>query len=210
MSDTEQNIFLARIAEQVLMYDDMVDYLEQVIRVKSDTMSSSERNLIQTAFKNLIREKRNAMRKVLKMELNPKFYEYSLPLSKYRILLKDMLQSDCTRIIKLITKEVLPRHLDAPAQCFFNKLAADFFRYIAEFAEDADHELAVTEAVTYYEKAVKNKEVGGGSPVKLGAVLNYSVFCFEMLKDHKKAVDVSLDGLDHGLEEINDLSNNDF
>ena len=51
---TEENIFLARVAEQAERYDDMVNFLEGVLAEKGSAVSSDERNLLSVAFKNLI------------------------------------------------------------------------------------------------------------------------------------------------------------
>ncbi len=53
MSDDE-NIFLARVAEQAERFEDMVDFIKPVINNKGSALSSDERNLLSVAFKNLI------------------------------------------------------------------------------------------------------------------------------------------------------------
>jgi len=58
----EQNIFLARVAEQAERFDDMVGYLEQVLDWKGFTAKPVERILVSVAFKNLISGKRSAIR----------------------------------------------------------------------------------------------------------------------------------------------------
>ena len=60
----EENIFMARIAEQSERYADMIDYLKLVIEQKGADMSSDERSLLSVAFKNLVADKRTAWRTV--------------------------------------------------------------------------------------------------------------------------------------------------
>ena len=64
MSQVEEKIFLARVAEQAERYDDMVDFLEDVLREKRGEANADERNLLSVAFKNLISSKRAAMRTI--------------------------------------------------------------------------------------------------------------------------------------------------
>jgi len=64
----DENIFLARVAEQAERFDDMVTYLESVLHVKGADVSSDERNLISVAFKNLISSKRAACRTIAAIE----------------------------------------------------------------------------------------------------------------------------------------------
>ena len=64
----EQNIFLARVAEQAERFDDMVNFLENVLQEKGADVSSDERNLLSVAFKNLISSKRAACRTIQAIE----------------------------------------------------------------------------------------------------------------------------------------------
>ena len=68
MANVDENIFLARVAEQAERFDDMVTYLEKVLEVKGAEVSSDERNLISVAFKNLISSKRAACRTIAAIE----------------------------------------------------------------------------------------------------------------------------------------------
>jgi 14-3-3 protein epsilon len=67
-TNDEQNIFLARVAEQAERFDDMVSYLEQVLQSKGSGVNSDERNLLSVAFKNLISSKRAACRTISAIE----------------------------------------------------------------------------------------------------------------------------------------------
>merc|ERR1712157_396299 len=62
MSNVDENIFLARVAEQAERFEDMVDFLSQVLDEKHGDVNSDERNLLSVAFKNLISSKRAACR----------------------------------------------------------------------------------------------------------------------------------------------------
>jgi ABC-type branched-subunit amino acid transport system ATPase component len=50
----EENIFMARVAEQSERFRDMVDFLKPVIKEKGASLSTDERNLLSVAFKNLV------------------------------------------------------------------------------------------------------------------------------------------------------------
>ena len=64
MVNVEEKIFLARVAEQAERYDDMVDFLQEVLAEKKGDVNPDERNLLSVAFKNLISSKRAAMRTI--------------------------------------------------------------------------------------------------------------------------------------------------
>ena len=68
MSSVEENIFLARVAEQAERFEDMVSYLAAVLDEKGAEVSADERNLLSVAFKNLISSKRAACRTIAAIE----------------------------------------------------------------------------------------------------------------------------------------------
>ena len=84
MSSTEENIFLARVAEQAERFEDMVTFLGSVLDEKAGDVSADERNLLSVAFKNLISSKRAACRTIAAIEQNPKYSKFSEALAKYK------------------------------------------------------------------------------------------------------------------------------
>ena len=73
---TEENIFLARVAEQAERFDDMVDFLEKVLMEKGGDVTQDERNLLSVAYKNLISSKRAACRTIGAIEENSKYQKF--------------------------------------------------------------------------------------------------------------------------------------
>ena len=84
MTSVEENIFLARVAEQAERFEDMVTYLAAVLDTKGAEVTSDERNLLSVAFKNLISSKRAACRTIAAIEQNPKYSKFSEGLAKYK------------------------------------------------------------------------------------------------------------------------------
>ena len=72
----EDNIFMARIAEQSERYADMLDFLKIVIEQKGADMSPDERHLLSVAFKNVVASKRTAWRVVHSVQGNAKYMLY--------------------------------------------------------------------------------------------------------------------------------------
>jgi 14-3-3 protein epsilon len=64
----EEKIFMARVAEQAERFDDMVDFLKEVISGKENDFTTEERNLLSVGFKNLIGSKRTAIRTISAIE----------------------------------------------------------------------------------------------------------------------------------------------
>ena len=84
MSNCEEYIFLARVAEQAERFEDMVDQLEHVLAEKGADVTSDERNLLSVAFKNLISSKRAACRTIAAIEQNPKYAKFADALLSYK------------------------------------------------------------------------------------------------------------------------------
>merc|ERR1712083_256307 len=167
MTSTEENIFLARVAEQAERFEDMVTYLGAVLDTKGGEVTADERNLLSVAFKNLISSKRAACRTIAAIEQNPKYSKYGEALSKYKSQIEDKLNNDCKLIIDTINKKVLEKDCGGESKAFFVKMVGDYYRYIAENAKGSLME-----------------------EVKQNA-LNFSVFHYEVMKNHKAACELA-------------------
>ena len=207
--NVEENIFLARVAEQAERFDDMVSYLEIVLDVKGADVTSDERNLISVAFKNLISSKRAACRTIAAIETNPKYTQYSASLAGYKQQIETQLIADCDRIISIINKKVLSKPCDGEAKAFFVKMVGDYYRYISENAKDAKLEEVKQKALESYSSA-NSIELAACNPIKLGLALNYSVFHYEVMKNYKQACELADSALTEALEKIDELEEDDF
>ena len=137
MSSTEENIFLARVAEQAERFEDMVTYLGHVLDEKGGEVSADERNLLSVAFKNLISSKRAACRTISAIEQNPKYTKFNAALLDYKTKIETQLMADCQKVIDMINSRVLNGDCSDEAKAFFVKMVGDYYRYIAENAKDA-------------------------------------------------------------------------
>jgi len=80
----EENIFMARVAEQAERFDDMVGFLKLVVGNKAEDFTTEERNLLSVGFKNQIGSKRTAIRTISAIEQNPKYQKFNDGLTKYK------------------------------------------------------------------------------------------------------------------------------
>ena len=186
MTDVETNIFLARVAEQCERFDDMVDYLSKVLQEKGAEVNADERNLLSVAFKNLISSKRQACRTIVAIEQNPKYASYSGALATYKTSIENQLVADCERVIDIINTHVLNQSAQGEAKAFFVKMVGDYYRYISENAKDAKLEEVKQAALRAYNEA-NGIELAACNPIKLGLALNFSVFHYEVMKNHADA-----------------------
>ena len=209
MANVEEKIFLARVAEQAERFEDMVDFLEEVLVAKAGTVNPDERNLLSVAFKNLISSKRAACRTISAIEQNPKYSKFNAALLTYKTQIEEQLQNDCQKIIDMINQRVLNNDCADEAKAFFVKMVGDYYRYIAENAKDAKLEEVKQKAKQAYEEA-NAIDLAPCNPIKLGLALNFSVFNYEVLKDHAKACELADNALQQALDKIDELEEDDF
>ena len=209
MTSTEENIFLARVAEQAERFEDMVTYLGAVLDEKGGEVSADERNLLSVAFKNLISGKRAACRTIAAIEQNPKYSKFSEGLTKYKQTIESLLIVDCQTVIDMINNKVLAKECAPEAKAFFVKMVGDYYRYIAENAKDAKLEEVKTAALKAYEEA-NTISLPPCNPIKLGLALNFSVFHYEVMKNHSAACKLADESLQNALDKIDELEEDDF
>ena len=210
MVNVDEKIFLARVAEQAERYEDMVNFLEEVLAHKGGEVNPDERNLLSVAFKNLISSKRSACRTITAIEQNPKYAKFNDALQAYKEKIEGQLSADCEKIIQVINDHVINKGgcADEP-KAFFIKMVGDYYRYIAENAKGDQFEAVKASAKKAYEDA-NEIALPACNPIKLGLALNFSVFNYEVLKDHSTACKLADQALESALEKIDELEEDDF
>ena len=209
MSNCEENIFLARVAEQAERFEDMVEYLAKVLDEKGAEVTADERNLLSVAFKNLISSKRAACRTIAAIEQNPKYSKFSEALATYKGKIETQLTADCEKVVSMIQSKVLSKATDGEAKAFFVKMVGDYYRYIAENAKDQKLEEVKEKALQAYKEA-EGINLPPCNPIKLGLALNFSVFHYEVMKNHKQACSLADSALQDALDKIDELEEEDF
>lgn len=109
----------------------------------------------------------------------------------------------------MIETEVLKRACDGEAKAFFIKMVGDYYRYISENAKGDLLEQVKQKALRAYEDANKI-DMPPCNPIKLGLALNFSVFHYEVMKNHKAACDLADKALQEALDKIDELEEDDF
>ena len=113
-----EKVFMARVADQAERPEDMVDFLKEIVKEKSEDLSVEERNLLSVGFKNLIGARRTAFRTVAAIENNKKYEEYSARCREYKQKIEKELVDICEDIIDLIKKESLNKAEKDEAKAF--------------------------------------------------------------------------------------------
>jgi len=101
---------------------------------------------------------------------------------------------------------------DSESKAFFLKMIGDYYRYVAENAQGEKMAEVKNGALEFYNKAlqVAEKDLNACNPIRLGLALNFSVFHYEVMNDHKKACELGESALQSALEKIDDCDEETF
>jgi hypothetical protein len=88
-------------------------------------------------------------------------------------------------------------------------MVGDYYRYIAENAKDSLLEQVKQNALKAYNEA-NQIALPPCNPIKLGLALNFSVFHYEVMKNHKAACELADRALQDALDKIDELEEDDF
>jgi|Transcript_11334 hypothetical protein len=88
-------------------------------------------------------------------------------------------------------------------------MVGDYYRYICENSKDAAFEAAKQSAKKAYEQAAAI-ELPACNPIQLGLALNFSVFHYEVMKEHSKACEIADSALQGALDKIDELEEDEF
>jgi len=132
----EESIFMARVAEQAERFDDMVHYLNEVSKQKTEDFTIEERNLLSVGFKNQIGSKRTAIRTIGAIEQNPKYQNFGGALATYKQKIIKELTDQCLEIVRVVKELCLKVASSDETKAFFYKMIGDYYRYVAELGTD--------------------------------------------------------------------------
>jgi len=202
----EKNVYLAMLAEQCNRFNEMVNFLEDMVRSRDKDLNSDERNLLSIAYKNSVSGGRSALRTIMAYENKEKKKESStfLPfIQEYRKKVEEELTKTCKNVLSMIDSELMKKASDDEAKVFYTKMKGDYNRYIAEYADgDLKKEVSDSALASYNEATDHAKNLPVLNPIGLGLALNFSVFYYEVMNDHAKAIQIASDALDKANKEL--------
>jgi 14-3-3 protein epsilon len=212
MSQVDEQIFMARVAEQSERFRDMVDFLKPVIKEKGASLTTDERNLLSVAFKNLVSQQRTAIRTIGAIEQNQKYAKFATSMTEYKRRIEEELYRNCDDIIAVIRADVLSKSAEDESKAFFLKMIGDYCRYVAESAKDDRLARTKTDALNAYDEACKiaEKSLNACNSIRLGLALNFSVFHYEVMQDVRKACELGDKALSDALDKLDDCDEETF
>eukprot|EP00440_Ansanella_granifera_P036585 gb/GFBE01039690.1/.p1 GENE.gb/GFBE01039690.1/~~gb/GFBE01039690.1/.p1 ORF type:complete len:247 (+),score=60.83 gb/GFBE01039690.1/:1-741(+) len=206
MSGTrEENLYMAKVAKECERWEDTMEYMKRVVaRAAGEAMSAEERNLFSSACKETVTSRRQALRAIKARVKASRALpaEAQSDIQAYHDRVEQELNTICKETIAVISEQLLPTaSSDAESQVFYLKMVGDYYRYLAENSDDETYR---SNAQQSYSDAtsVANANLPVWHPVTLGLALNFSVFCYEVLKDEQGAIKLALDANSRAMEAV--------
>jgi 14-3-3 protein epsilon len=205
-SKYEKNVYMAMLAEQCNRFEEMTEFLEQMLKSRDKDLNSDERNLLSIAYKNSVTSNRTALRTIIAYENKEKKKDNStfLPyIQEYKKRVEEELYKKCNNVISTIDGFLLPRSADDEAKVFYLKMKGDYYRYFAEYATGDSKQKVSDSAHEAYTLASENSQkLSAINPIALGLHLNLSVFYYEVRGDHAKACEIAKTTLDNANKQL--------
>ncbi|RKP25488.1 14-3-3 protein [Syncephalis pseudoplumigaleata] len=211
---------MAKLAEQAERYDEMVENMKEVAKLKEE-LNVEERNLLSVAYKNVIGARRASWRIISSIEQKEESKgntDHVEMIKKYRAKVEEELTAVCNDILSvldnylIVKKEDLDFAKQGESQVFFYKMKGDYHRYLAEFTSGDKRKEASSAAEDAYKEAtsIAQTNLAPTHPIRLGLALNNSVFFYEILNSPEKACQLAKQAFDDAIAELDTLSEESY
>merc|ERR1712107_594407 len=184
-----------------------------------EQLSVEERNLLSVAYKNAVGSRRAAWRIITSVyqKEKTKNNETQATYSKeYCGKVEVELQKICDTILGLLGGNdaglIKGTGDNAESKVFYQKMKADYYRYIAEFTEGDKKTAAAESARQSYEDAQKvaEKDLVVTHPIRLGLALNFSVFQYEVLQNPEEACKMARTAFEDAIAELDNVAEDSY
>merc|ERR1712050_539854 len=118
----------------------------------------------------------------------------------------------CDTILGLLDGNLITKATTGESKVFYQKMKADYYRYIAEFSDGDSKSKAAENARLAYEAASKvaEKDLVVTHPIRLGLALNYSVFQYEVLANQEEACKMARTAFEDAIAELDNVAEDSY
>jgi len=210
----EENVYMAKLAEQAERYDEMVDAMKRVAGLDVE-LTVEERNLLSVAYKNVIGARRASWRIISSIEQkeeNKGNEHHVARIKEYRSKVENELTGICNDILSVLDEHLIPTASTGESKVFYYKMKGDYHRYLAEFAAGGGRKEAAENSLIAYKSAsdIAVTELPPTHPIRLGLALNFSVFYYEILNSPDRACQLAKQAFDDAIAELDTLSEDSY
>jgi len=210
----EENVYMAKLAEQAERYDEMVDAMKKVAELDLE-LTVEERNLLSVAYKNVIGSRRAAWRIISSIEQKEQGKgneDHVKRIQEYRTKVEKELADICSDIFSLLEEHLIPSASNGESKVFYYKMKGDYHRYLAELATGDTRKETAEQSLAAYKASsdIAVTELPPTHPIRLGLALNFSVFHYEILNSPDKACQMAKQAFDDAIAELDTLSEDSY
>ncbi|CAL1388979.1 unnamed protein product [Linum trigynum] len=215
-SAREENVYMAKLAEQAERYEEMVEFMEKLsASIDGEELTVEERNLLSVAYKNVIGARRASWRIISSIEQKEESRgneDHVNMIRDYRTKIETELSNICDGILKLLDTRLIPSAAAGDSKVFYLKMKGDYHRYLAEFKTSAERKESAESTLTAYKSAqdIANTELAPTHPIRLGLALNFSVFYYEILNSPDRACNLAKQAFDEAIAELDTLGEESY
>ena len=214
MAEREDNVYLAKLAEQAERYDEMVQAMKKVAQMNVE-LTVEERNLLSVAYKNVIGARRASWRIVSSIEQKEERRgneSHIKAIVEYRQKIEEELSTICTDILGLLDSNLIPSANSSESKVFYYKMKGDYYRYLAEFATGPKRNEASDNSLQAYKAAseIAEKDLPPTHPIRLGLALNFSVFYYEIAGSPDSACRLAKKAFDDAIADLDSLPEDSY
>jgi len=212
MSNKDEEVQRAKLAEQAERYDDMANAMKKVTESNSE-LTNEERNLLSVAYKNVVGARRSSWRVISSIEQKTEGSERKQQMAKeYREKIEKELKDICQEVLNLLDKFLIPKATTAESKVFYLKMKGDYYRYLAEVATGDERQKVIEESQRAYNDAfdIAKNQMQPTHPIRLGLALNFSVFYYEILNAPDRACHLAKQAFDDAIAELDTLNEDSY
>ncbi|KAH0790275.1 14-3-3 protein [Histomonas meleagridis] len=213
-SDRDSFLFMAQLYDQTERHQEMVDAMKKAIELNPE-LNNDERNLLSIAYKNVVGSRRDGLRMINAIVDHEESRGNSArveQLQAYKKTILEELEKYCNELITLVDQKLLPAAKTPESRVFFEKLKADYYRYICEAKPESEKDEPANKAKECYENAmeISKNEIPPSRPTSLGLILNYSVFLYEILGQKSAAIELAQKTYNECSQIVDENSDNSY
>lgn len=139
---------------------------------------------------------------------------YSLSVIRaFLVQIESELCKHCGNIINILQTRLIPSNsATGESKVFYYKMKGDYMRYLCEISEPKERKERANESLMAYKAAYDKAiiELPPTHPVRLGLMLNFSVFYYEIMKSPERSCRMAKQAFDDAIAELDTLSEESY
>ena len=192
--ERDEYLHLVKILDLTDRNQERVNAMKEVVKLNPE-LNIEEQQLLSSSYKKAIEKSRDALLKLPEIiSETEEGKKKSILLEKQQKLSKE-LEGYCNELIDLIESQLLPSAKDSKSKVFYEKLEADYYRYICESKEKEERKSLIQKSYDHYRRAL---EISSGnlpsySPESIRLILYYTVFLYDFMEEKENAIKLAQD-----------------